>query len=110
MHDMYQQGCQVEEFYINGIRVTLNLDCCASLQYRWQQLIIYQICQKLFPFLGQATWSKMTSKLLHLWRHSQKICNPQPNIFFRVPSTRLADPFEPLNSSLAQSAEELGRW
>jgi len=25
-------------------------------------------------------------------------------------STRLADPFEPLNSSLAQSAEELGRW
>jgi len=30
--------------------------------------------------------------------------------FFRVQSTRLADPFEPLNSSLAQSAEELGRW
>jgi len=29
---------------------------------------------------------------------------------FRVQSTRLADPFEPLNSSLAQSAEELGRW
>jgi len=25
-----------------------------------------------------------------------------------VQSTRLADPFEPLNSSLAQSAEELG--
>jgi len=25
-------------------------------------------------------------------------------------STRLADPFEPLNSSLAQSAEELGHW
>jgi len=25
-------------------------------------------------------------------------------------STRLADPFEPLNSSQAQSAEELGRW
>jgi len=30
--------------------------------------------------------------------------------FFRVQSTRLTDPFEPLNSSLAQSTEELGRW
>jgi len=27
-----------------------------------------------------------------------------------VQSTRLADPFELLNSSLAQSAEELGHW
>jgi len=27
-----------------------------------------------------------------------------------VQSTRLADLFEPLNSSLAQSTEELGRW
>jgi len=38
--------------------------------------------------------------------------NPQPPTpqFFRVQSTRLADPFELLNSSLAQSAEELGRW
>jgi len=36
--------------------------------------------------------------------------HPQAKIFFRVQSTRLADPFEPLNSSLAQSAEELGRW
>jgi len=27
-----------------------------------------------------------------------------------VQSTRLADPFEPLNSSLAQLAEELERW
>jgi len=27
-----------------------------------------------------------------------------------VQSTRLADPFEPLNSSLAQWAEELGHW
>jgi len=25
-------------------------------------------------------------------------------------STRLADPFEPMNSFLAQSVEELGRW
>jgi len=30
--------------------------------------------------------------------------------FFRVQSTRLADPFEPLNSSLVQLAEELWCW
>jgi len=36
--------------------------------------------------------------------------HPQPKNFFRVQSTRLVDPFELLNSSLAQSAEELGRW
>jgi len=41
---------------------------------------------------------------------SQTIRTPQPKkIFFRVQSTSLADPFEPLNSSLAQLAEELGR-
>ena len=28
--------------------------------------------------LGQATWAKMTLKLLHLWRQSWKICTPQP--------------------------------
>jgi len=60
--------------------------------------------------LGQETWAKMTPKLLHLWRQSQKICNPQPKNFFRVQSRRLADPFEPLNSSLAQLAEEPGCW
>jgi len=33
--------------------------------------------------LGQVTWAKMAPKLLHLWCHSQKICNPQPKkIFF----------------------------
>jgi len=32
--------------------------------------------------LGQVTWAKMTLKLLHLWRQSQKIYSPQPNIFF----------------------------
>ena len=53
---------------------------------------------------GQATWPKMKLKLLDLWRQSQK------KIFCLVQSTRLADPFELLNSSLAQSAEELGRW
>jgi len=32
--------------------------------------------------LGQATWAKMTLKLLHLWRHSQKTHTPQSKIFF----------------------------
>jgi len=36
--------------------------------------------------------------------------HPQPKSFFRVQSTRLADLFEPLNSSLAQSVEKLGHW
>jgi len=38
--------------------------------------------------------------------------NPHPltKNFFQVQSTRLADPFEPLNSSLTQLVEELGRW
>jgi len=36
--------------------------------------------------------------------------HPLSKIFFRVQSIRLADPFELLISSLAQSAEELGRW
>jgi len=39
-----------------------------------------------------------------------KTAPPKQKIFFRVQSTRLADPFEPLNSSLAKWAEELGRW
>jgi len=52
----------------------------------------------------------MTQKLLHLRRHSQKIRNPQHKNFFRAQSRKLSDPFEPLNSSPAQSAEELGRW
>jgi len=60
--------------------------------------------------LGQGTWDKRIPKLLHLWRHSQKIHTPQPKNFFWVQSTRLADPFDHLNSSLAQSAEELGCW
>jgi len=60
--------------------------------------------------LGQATYAKMTLKLLHLWHQSQKIRNSQPKIFFVVQSTRLADPFKPLNSSLVQLTEELGRW
>jgi len=38
----------------------------------------------------------------------KKSTTPNQKIFFRVQSRRLSDPFEPLNSSLAQSAEELG--
>jgi len=52
----------------------------------------------------------MTPKLLVLLRHSHKIHTSQPKNFFRVQARRLADPFEPLNSSLAQSAKELWRW
>jgi len=37
--------------------------------------------------------------------------NPQPQPkFFRVQTRRLANPFEPLKSSLVQSAEELWHW
>jgi len=32
--------------------------------------------------LGQATWAKMTLKLLHLWCQSQTIRTPQPKNFF----------------------------
>jgi len=35
--------------------------------------------------LGQATWAKLTLKLLHLWRQSQKIRTPQPKKFFSSP-------------------------
>jgi len=46
-------------------------------------------------------------KALHLWHHSQKIHNPQPEIFFQVQTRRLSAPFEPFNSSLLLSAPEL---
>jgi len=42
------------------------------------------ISETLWPSswaLGQATWGKMTLKLLHLWCQSHKICNPQPKNF-----------------------------
>jgi len=80
----------------------------------WDSSLVYNenFSETLWPSswaLGHATWAKLTLKLLHLWRKSQKMHNPQPKIFFRVQSTWLADPFEPWNSSLVQSAEELGR-
>jgi len=41
---------------------------------------------------------------------TKKTATPRQKIFFLVQSTRLANPFELLNSSLAQSAEELEHW
>jgi len=62
------------------------------------------------PDVKVLTWAKMAQKLFHLWRHSQKIHNPQPKNLFQVQSRRLAESFEGLNSSLAQSVEELWHW
>jgi len=50
---------------------------------------------------------KITSLMTSL---TKKPAPPRQNMFFRVQSTRLADPFEPLNSFLVQSVEELRRW
>jgi len=47
---------------------------------------------------------KTTSLMTSVTKNPQ----PQPKKFFLVQSTRLADLFEPLKSSLAQLAEELG--
>jgi len=55
---------------------------------------------------GQAKWAKKSST--YDVTHKKRI--PQAKNFFRLQSTRLADPFELLNSFLAQWAEELGRW
>jgi len=57
--------------------------------------------------LGQATWDKMAKNLPHLCRHSQKTWNPKLKNFFSLQAWRLAKSFEGLNSSLAQSAEEV---
>ena len=54
--------------------------------------------------------SFMSLRRRYLDKAVKKTRTPQAKIFFRVQSIRLADPFEPLNSSLAQSAEELGHW
>jgi len=62
--------------------------------------------------LGPATWAKMTPKLLHLMTSLTKNLHPQPTIFFEcnLKDWPIRLPFEPLSSSLAQSAEDLGRW
>ena len=74
---------------------------------------------------GLRTWSKCQKtrqdKKLFAWRvrvfcqwrydvSHKKPATPNQKIFFRVQSRRLADLFEPLNNSPAQSAEELGHW
>jgi len=46
-------------------------------------------------------------KVLHLLRHPQKICNPQPKQFFSLPTKILAKSFEHLNSSLVLMVLEL---
>jgi len=43
-------------------------------------------------------------------QNDPKSATPNQKNFFRVQSRRLADLFEPLNSSLAQSTEDLWRW
>jgi len=48
------------------------------------------------------TTSLMTSLTKNLYLPTKKI--------FQAQCTTLADPFETLNSTLAQSAKELGRW
>jgi len=55
--------------------------------------------------LRQVTWAKNDPKTTSLM-HSQKIRNTQPKYFW-VQTRRLSDLFQPMNSSLAQSAEEL---
>ena len=62
------------------------LESRSKAQKTWDLILIYNenFSKTLWPSgwtLGQATWAKMTPKLLHLWRHSQKILNPQPKIF-----------------------------
>jgi len=52
----------------------------------------------------------MAQKVLHFITSLTKNPQPPPKKFFKVQSRRLSNPFEPLNSSLAQSAEELRRW
>jgi len=65
--------------------------------------------EKLWPSgwaLGQATRPKTTSLMMSVTKNLQ----PPTKKCFWVQSTRLADPFEPLNNSLVQLTEELGRW
>jgi len=59
---------------------------------------------------GQAKWAKVAKKSSTYDVTHKKNASPKQKLFFRLQSTRLADPFEPLNNSLAQWAEELRRW
>jgi len=66
------------------------------------------LAKQLGPRPGNISQNDLKTTLLMM--SVTKNPHPQPKIFFRVQSTKLADPFEPLNSSLAQSAEELEHW
>jgi len=57
---------------------------------------------------GQAKWAKVALKSSTYDVTHKKSTPPNQKKFFRVQFTRLADLFEPLNSSLAQSARSLG--
>jgi len=62
--------------------------------------------------LGQATWAKMTPKVLHLWCQSQKIRNPQPKIFFSSAiygTGRSVRALEQLSSAIGRGASALVR-
>jgi len=59
---------------------------------------------------GQAKWAKVAKKSSTYDATHKKNARPKQKIYFQVQSTRVADPFELLNSSLAQWAEELGQW
>jgi len=54
--------------------------------------------------------SQISPKTTSLIMSLKKLRNPQPKKFFLVQARRLADMFESLKSSLAQSAEELWCW
>jgi len=54
--------------------------------------------------------SQNDTKTTSLMTSVTKNTHPQRKKFFRVQYTRLSNLLEPLNSSLAQSAEELGLW
>jgi len=63
-----------------------------------------------FRIILNPKWAKVAKKSSTYDVTQKKTAPPKQKNFFRVQSTRLADLFEPLNSSLAQWAEELGRW
>ena len=68
---------------------------------------------EILPFsgldLGQVTWAKMATNLLHLWRHSQKTWNPKPTSFFIANSKtcRIFWGFEQLSGAIGGGVVEL---
>jgi len=53
--------------------------------------------------------SQNAPKTTYEARH-KKSATPNQKLSFQVQTRRLADPFQPLSSSLVQSAEELWLW